>query len=133
MAKLVMAREERTLSAAEAAIMATAIEQAKTKALINGLAQRPKPTTEPASGDKTVLKQQYEDLVKQVYVLLKTKIELFTYQIEPHTPIERSFFSFVRLVFSICVHEYTQKNFFITLFTIQENLTMKGSSREIVS
>ena len=99
MAKLVMAREERTLSAAEAAIMATAIEQAKTKALINGLAQRPKPTTEPASGDKTVLKQQYEDLVKQVYVLLKTKIELFTYQIEPYTPIERSFFSFVRLVF----------------------------------
>ena len=128
-----MAREERTLSAAEAAIMATAIEQAKTKALINGLAQRPKPTTEPASGDKTVLKQQYEDLVKQVYVLLKTKIELFTYQIEPHTPIEWSFFSFVRLVFSICVHEYTQKNFFITLFTIQENFTTKGSSREIVS
>ena len=133
MAKLVMAREERTLSAAEAAIMATAIEQAKTKALINGLAQRPKPTIEPASGDKTVLKQQYEDLVKQVYALLKTKIELFTYQIEPHTPIERSFFSFVRLVFSICVHEYTQKNFFITLFTIQENFTTKGSSREIVS
>ena len=110
MAKLVMAREERTLSAAEAAIMATAIEQAKTKALINGLAQRPKPTTEPASGDKTVLKQQYEDLVKQVYVLLKTKIELFTYQIEPYTPIERSFFSFVRLVFfHLCTRVHTEK------------------------
>ena len=105
MAKLVMAREERTLSAAEAAIMATAIEQAKTKALINGLAQRPKPTTEPASGDKTVLKQQYEDLVKQVYVLLKTKIELFTYQIEPYTPIERSFFFFCS--FSVFPFVYT--------------------------
>ena len=110
MAKLVMAREERTLSAAEAAIMATAIEQAKTKALINGLAQRPKPTTEPASGDKTVLKQQYEDLVKQVYALLKTKIELFTYQIEPYTPIERSFFSLVRLVFfHLCTRVHTEK------------------------
>ena len=110
MAKLVMAREERTLSAAEAAIMATAIEQAKTKALINGLAQRPKPTTEPASGDKTVLKQQYEDLVKQVYVLLKTKIELFAYQIEPYTPIERSFFSLVRLVFfHLCTRVHTEK------------------------
>ena len=68
-----MAQEERTLSAAEAAIMATAIEQAKTKALINGLAQRPKPTIETASGDKTVLKQQYDNLVKQVYVCLRQK------------------------------------------------------------
>ena len=110
MAKLVMAREERTLSAAEAAIMATAIEQAKTKALINGLAQRPKPTIEPASGDKTVLKQQYEDLVKQVYVLLKTKIELFTYQIEPHTPIERSFFFVCSFsVFHLCTRVHTEK------------------------
>ena len=70
MAKLVMAREERTLTAAEAAIMATAIEQAKTKALINGLAQRPKPTIETASADKAALKQQYDNLVKQVYVCL---------------------------------------------------------------
>ena len=70
MAKLVMAREERTLTAAEAGIMAIAVEQAKTKALINGLAQRPKPTIETASGDKAVLKQQYDNLVKQVYVCL---------------------------------------------------------------
>ena len=127
MAKLVMAREERTLSAAEAAIMATAIEQAKTKALINGLAQRPKPTTEPASGDKTVLKQQYEDLVKQVYVLLKTKIELFTYQIEPHTPIERSFFSFVRLsVFHLCTRVHTEKFLHNIIYNTREfNYEMK--------
>ena len=71
MAKLVMAREERTLTAAEAGIMAIAVEQAKTKALINGLAQRPKPTIETASGDKAVLKQQYDSLVKQVYVCLR--------------------------------------------------------------
>lgn len=127
MAKLVMAREERTLSAAEAAIMATAIEQAKTKALINGLAQRPKPTTEPASGDKTVLKQQYEDLVKQVYVLLKTKIELFTYQIEPYTPIERSFFSLVRLVFfHLCTRVHTEKFLHNIIYNTREfNYEMK--------
>ena len=108
--------------------MATAIEQAKTKALINGLAQRPKPTTEPASGDKTVLKQQYEDLVKQVYVLLKTKIELFTYQIEPYTPIEWSFFfSLVRLVFfHLCTRVHTEKSLHNIIYNIREfNYEMK--------